>query len=117
MSLRVMIIDGQAEFRSLLMHHVTTIWNDAIISAYDPVAAGHLPDEFSGAGNDLVLVGSEQGDRDPLDTLRAFRCVQGFPPIVYFGKGSSDERQEARRLGIDGYFARDKVRNAALSVR
>ena len=52
-----MIIDEQAEFRTLLMHHVTTHWPDANVSAYDPVAAGHLPDEFSGAGNDLVLLG------------------------------------------------------------
>ena len=53
MSIKVMIIDEQAEFRSLLMHHVTTHWPDAIISAYDPTEAGHLPEEFSGAGNDL----------------------------------------------------------------
>ena len=39
-----MIIDEQADFRTLLMHHVTTHWPDAIISAYDPVTAGHLPD-------------------------------------------------------------------------
>ena len=39
MSVKVMIIDGQAEFRSLLMHHVTTHWPDAMITAYDPVEA------------------------------------------------------------------------------
>jgi hypothetical protein len=61
MSLKMMIIDGQADFRSLLMHHVTTHWPDAIISAYDPTEAGYLPDEFSGAGNDVILLGSEHG--------------------------------------------------------
>ena len=60
-----MIIDEQAAFRSLLMHHVTACWPDAIISAYDPTTAGHLPDEFGGAGNDLVLLGDHHGeDRD-----------------------------------------------------
>ena len=34
-----MIIDEQADFRSVLMHHVTTFWPDAIISAYDPTVA------------------------------------------------------------------------------
>jgi hypothetical protein len=57
MSIKVIIIDGHADFRSLLMHHVTTHWPDAIVSAYDPLSAGHLPDEFSGAGNDIVLLG------------------------------------------------------------
>ena len=56
MSIRMMIIDGQAEFRSLLMHHITTHWPDAILSAYDPIEAGHLPDEFSGASNGLGAV-------------------------------------------------------------
>ena len=57
-----MIIDAHADFRSLLMHHITTHWPDAVISAYDPTVAGHLPDEFSGAGNDLILLGSAHGE-------------------------------------------------------
>ena len=59
MSIKMMIIDGQAEFRSLLMHHVTTHWPDAIMSAYDPTEAGHLPDEFSGAGNETITTALE----------------------------------------------------------
>ncbi|MGH8165804.1 MAG: hypothetical protein ACREQ1_01115, partial [Woeseiaceae bacterium] len=61
-----MIIDGQADFRTLLMHHVTTCWADAVISDYDPTTAGHLPEEFSGAGNDIVLLGDNQGNRSGL---------------------------------------------------
>jgi DNA-binding NtrC family response regulator len=86
MSIKVMIIDEQADFRSLLMHHLTTHWPDAIISAYDPTAAGHLPEEFSGAGNDLILLGSRHGeDRDGVDVLRQFKARKTFPPIAYFG--------------------------------
>lgn len=117
MSIRVMIIDGQADFRTLLMHHVTTFWNDAIISAYDPVTAGHLPEEFSGAGNDIILLGSEQGDRDPLQTVRQFKRIAGFPALVYFGDGSDGERAELRRLGVEGMFARHGIQNDALTVR
>ena len=112
-----MIIDGQAAFRSLLMHHVTTCWDDAIISAYDPVAAGNLPEEFSGAGNDLILLGNEQGDRDPVRTLRQFKRVAGFPPIIYFGEGSDEERQALRRLGVEAFFERDRISHDALNVR
>ena len=80
MSIKVMIIDEQADFRSLLMHHVTTHWPDAIISAYDPTEAGHLPAEFSGAGNDLILLGSQQCDeRDGVEVLRQFVKKEGFP--------------------------------------
>jgi len=114
MSIKVMIIDGQAAFRSLLMHHVTTHWPDAIISAYDPIVAGNLPEEFSGAGNDLVLLGNEQGEREPLVTLRQFVITPGFPAVVYFG---NDNKAQAIKHGAAAYFQRDNVRHNALIVK
>jgi serine/threonine protein kinase len=115
MSIKVMIIDEQADFRSLLMHHVTTHWPDAIISAYDPTVAGHLPDEFSGAGNDLVLLGSRQGEeREGVDVLRRFVKQEKFPPIVYFG--TEDDQEEANRLGPDAHFIRDHISHDSLII-
>lgn len=102
-----MIIDEQADFRTLLMHHVTTHWPDAIISAYDPTEAGHLPDEFSGAGNDLILLGSFHGDRDGVDVLRRFVRRKNFPPVVYFG--TEEDEEEARKLSPDAHFIRDHI--------
>ncbi|MGI9247557.1 MAG: protein kinase domain-containing protein [Woeseiaceae bacterium] len=116
MSIKVMIIDSQADFRSLLMHHITSHWPDAIITAYDPTAAGHLPDEFSGAGNDIILLGDRQGEeRDGIDTLKRFVARSGFPPIVYFG--SEEDEQEARKLAPDAYFSRNHIKHNALIVR
>ena len=107
-----MIIDEQAAFRSLLMHHVTTHWPDAIISAYDPTAAGHLPDEFSGAGNDVILLGDRHGeDRDGVDVLRRFMQVRGFPPVVYF---AADDSPAVGKRAPDAQFSRDGFDHAAL---
>ena len=111
-----MIIDGQAEFRSLLVHHVTTYWPEARISEYDPVTSGHLPDEFSGAGNDIVLMGDGQGERDPLKTLRQFMKTPGFPPLIYLGSGDPDERAAAHRAGAAGYLERNRISHAALTI-
>ena len=108
MSIKVMIIDGQAAFRTLVMHHVTTHWPDAIISAYDPIVAGRLPTEFSGAGNDIVLLGSEQGDVHPLETLAQFIAVPRFPPVIFFGD-ASDDPEHARELGASGFFRRKNM--------
>ena len=103
-----MIIDRQADFRTLLMHHVTTHWPDATITAYDPSAAGHLPDEFSGAGNDVILLGSEHGDdRDGVEVLERFLRRPRFPPVIYFGTG--DDADEATALGPDAFFLRDDI--------
>jgi tRNA A-37 threonylcarbamoyl transferase component Bud32 len=115
MSIKMMIIDGQADFRSLLMHHVTTHWPDAIISAYNPTEAGYLPDEFSGAGNDIILLGSEHGDRDGLAALRKFCKTSGFPAVVYFGPRS--DNKAALKAGAAAFFPRHEVRHDALTVQ
>ena len=110
-----MIIDEQADFRSLLMHHVTTHWPDAIISAYDPVAAGHLPDEFSGAGNDIILLGSMHGeDRDGVEVLTRFVQRKNFPPVVYFG--TADDERAAADLHPDAHFIRDHLSHDSLII-
>jgi serine/threonine protein kinase len=114
MSIKVMIIDGHADFRSLLMHHVTTHWPDAILSAYDPTEAGHLPAEFSGAGNDIILLGDNQGERDALLTLRQFVNTPAFPAVIYFG---NDNKAQALKIGASAYFPRDAIRHNALIVR
>jgi serine/threonine protein kinase len=110
-----MIIDQQADFRSLLMHHVTTHWPDAIISAYDPTSAGHLPDEFGGAGNDIILLGSRHGeDRDGVEVLERFKARAKFPPVIYFG--TRDDESAAKALRPDAHFMRDRIRHDSLIV-
>ncbi len=111
-----MIIDGQADFRTLLMHHVTTHWPEAIISSYDPTSDGHLPDEFSGAGNDILLLGDNQGNRSGLQTLKKFLKTPGFPPVVYFC--SNREMQlKATDAGVQGVFLRNRFKHDELIVR
>ena len=110
-----MIIDGQADFRRLLLHHVTTHWPDAEVSTFDPLTAGHLPDEFSGAGNDVVLLGDALGDREGLDVLKSFTGRPGFPAVVYFG--AAGEEQAAVRARAEGFFSRNAIRHDALIVR
>ena len=111
----MMIIDGQGEFRTLLMHHITTHWPDAILSAYDPIEAGYLPDTFSGANNDIVLLGDDVGDRDGLKILKQFCKTPGFPAVVYFGQ--QGEEADAVNAGADAFFVRDEIRHDALSVQ
>ena len=110
-----MIIDGQADFRSLLTHHVTTHWPDADVTVYDPLEAGYLPDEFSGAGNDIVLLGNALGEREGLAVLRQFCKAPSFPPIAYFG--DEGEKDAACKSGAGSFFVRTAIRHDALAVR
>jgi serine/threonine protein kinase len=110
-----MIIDGQADFRSLLSHHITTHWSDAIVAAYDPLTAGHLPTEFSGAGNDIILLGNALGERDGTEVLKQFVRTPAFPPVVYFGE--QEDENKVAKLGVDGFFLRDGLQHRELTVR
>ncbi len=113
MTTRFMIIDAQAEFRSLLMHHITTRWPDATITSYDPVALGHLPDEFSGAGNDVIMLGSRHGDdRDGVEALERFLQRRKFPPVIYFA--TNEDAEEADDLSPDAVFIRNDFAHDAL---
>ena len=129
MSIRFMIIDGQAEFRSLLMHHISTHWNDAIISEYDPVASGYLPDEFTGRSLRTVAIGQNlsywrdhivvQNDMSQAGTVGDFRPrMQGrmvrtdrYKYCVYeFGKqreslvDMQDDPLEAKNLASEAKY-------------
>jgi serine/threonine protein kinase len=110
-----MIIDGHSEFRDLLTHHVTTEWPDAVVSVYDPDTAGYLPDEFSGAGNDVIFLGDKYGERNALDTLKQFTSVRRFPPIVFFGSSPGD-KLKAFKVFADGYLLRDDFSHRELAI-
>ena len=109
-----MLIDAQAKFRSLLAHHITTHWPDAIVAEYDPAAAGQLPDEFAGAGNDVILLGDDLDKREGIDVLQQFLRKPSFPAVVYFGQ--AHEEDIATEAGVDGFFIRYKIGHAALMV-
>ncbi len=120
MSVRVLIIDTQADFRTLLMHHVTTHWPEAVITAFDPVTSGCLPDDFAGAGDDIVLLGDAGGEQSAgelngIEALSRFTKTMNFPPVVYFGHES--HRASAEKSGAAAFFPRTAIRHDAFVVR
>ena len=114
MTIKFMLIDAQAEFRSLLAHHITTNWPDAIVAEYDPATAGQLPDEFAGAGNDVILLGDDLAGREGIKVVKQFLKRPGFPAVVYFGQAG--EQDTATEAGVEGFFVRDKIGHDALMV-
>jgi serine/threonine protein kinase len=111
---KVFIIDDSAEYCALLGHHITTHWPDARVREYDPLHSGRLPDSFSGAGNDLVLLGHPAGGGDALDWLRQFRRVPIFPPVVVIGNGEERQIVEAMQAGAAEYLSKARLNHARL---
>jgi len=106
---KVFIIDDSPDYRALLSHHVATHWPDAAVKQYDPLESGRLPDDFSGAGNDLILLGHPVGETDALDWLRQFQRIRAFPPVILIG--DADERRivTAIKLGAADYISKQRL--------
>jgi len=105
MSIRAIIIEANRDYRALLAHHLSSHWTDARITEYDPVESGQLDDAFSGAGNDLVLLGSPGQDASSLEWLGRFAAVREFPPVVMLGGGDTREVVSAIKTGAFDYIA------------
>jgi DNA-binding response OmpR family regulator len=106
---KVFIIDDSPDYRALLSHHVATHWPDAAVKQYDPLESGRLPDDFSGAGNDLILLGHPAGETDALDWLRQFMRIRKFPPVILIG--DADERRivTAIKIGAADYVSKRRL--------
>jgi len=111
--MKFLIIEPSSEYRSLLSHHLTTRWPDAAVMAYDPVESGKLAVEFSGAGNDLVILGDPLGEDSGIDWLRRFKQVRVFPPVVVLGDGNERSIVAAIRAGAAGYISRGNLTHRA----
>ncbi len=97
------------------MHHVTTAWPDAAVREYDPHVTGPLPDAFSGADQDLILIGHRLGSMDGLASLRRYCARPAFPPAIFF-TSSDDPAAGAKALqyGAQSFFHKSDISHPAL---
>ncbi|MGH8481558.1 MAG: protein kinase domain-containing protein, partial [Nevskiaceae bacterium] len=118
MSLRILIIDDHAEFRTLLRHHLSLRWPAAELTDYDPSTAGPLPADFAGTDLDLVLLDYQLGGGDDgLDYLRRFRAQPGFPPVIMLtAAGNEDLAVEAIKGGAADYIPKQTMTHERLTA-
>ncbi len=123
MSIRVLVIESSKDYRALISNHIGVRWRDAKVTEYDPAESGRFSDNFSGAGNDLVILGDPlqpvkgvetAGGESGIDWLNQFRQVRGFPPVLVIGDG--DERAVVRAIksGAADYISRERLRHKEL---
>jgi DNA-binding response OmpR family regulator len=115
MSVRVLIIDDQNDFRRLLARHIQTGFDSPSVAEYEPAVRGPLPPDFSGSAYDAVLLGDTPGREFGVDWLRDLSRRNGFPPIIYLLSRPSPEAEEnAIHAGAHACLSRRKVNHGAL---
>jgi serine/threonine protein kinase len=109
MSIKAFIIDTNPDYRSLMAHHITTRWETARVIEYDPQKSGRLPDDYSGAGNDLIILADPLGEDSGLDWLRRFMARPNFPAVIVVGDGAERSIVAAMRAGATDYISRSSL--------
>ena len=111
--MRLLLIEHDARFRSLIRHHVSCRWPDARFVSHDPVSNGSLPPEFLAQGFDAVLLGASWPEGDGLAWLQDLAARPGFAPVVYLADQTCDEgARRARVFGAFGVVKRQRVDHA-----
>ena len=115
MSVRVLIIDDQGDFRRLLARHIHTAFDSPSVAEYEPAARGRLPADFSGSAYDAVLLGDHPGRDLGIEWLRDLSRRNGFPPIIYLMTKPSPETEErAIHAGAQACLSRRKIDHTEL---
>ena len=80
--MKVLVIDNQDAFRRLVMHHLSIPWPDAQTSGFEPKTMGALPEDFSGAGCDLIIVSESIEPMRVELLLERGSNIRMFPPVL-----------------------------------
>lgn len=117
--MRLLILDENARYRSLLRHHLTCRWPEAACVEYDPAVRGDLVPEIRAHGFDAVILSGAHR----LGRLEDLALRDGFAPIVYVcGGGDGAEvgsgGAETGRTGAEaGYGGAETLRGRAEVIR
>jgi eukaryotic-like serine/threonine-protein kinase len=117
-TLRILIIDDHAEFRTLLRHHLKLRWPAAGLEDYDPSTQGPLPADFDGRDHDVVLLDYQLGGgEDGIDYLHRFRAMPGFPPVIMLtAAGNEDLAVAAIKGGAADYIPKQTMTHERLTA-
>jgi len=108
--MRVLLIDDDAAFRSLMAGMLAFACPEADVEQYDPAAKGRPAAGFGLATFDLVFLDYRLGREDGLEWLREFKCRPDCPPtVIMTGEGNETVAVRAMKLGAADYLAKQRI--------
>src|ERR1700733_1051732 len=106
--MRFLMIEDDARFSALILHHASCRWPDARLSVYSPRVQGAVSPEFLAQGFDAVLVAGSGEDGCGLDWLRDVAGRAGFAPLIFLSRDAG-KRTARRALALGAQAVLDRA--------
>src|SRR3954470_16764994 len=114
--MRLMLIDDDPRYRTLLRHHISCDWPDVELVCYNPRVRGPLTPGFLAQGYSAVLLDHEWKGGSGLDWLRDLASREGFAPVIFLAAGNkAPDASEARAAGAYAVLGKKKIRHTVLN--
>jgi len=102
--MRLLLIDDDPRYRTLLRHHISCDWPDVDLVSYNPRVRGPLTPGFLAQGYSAVLLDHEwKGGGSGAEWLKDFHGREGFAPVIFLA--TDDESPDAEAARVAGAFA------------
>src|SRR5689334_21603933 len=114
--MRLLLIDDDPRYRTLLRHHISCAWPDVDLVSYNPRVRGPLTPGFLAQGFSAVLLDHGWKGASGLDWLRDFQSREDFAPVVFLAeKDDSPDAVAARAAGAFEVLGKDKSKHSKLN--
>src|SRR5689334_16114790 len=114
--MRLLLIDDDPRYRTLLRHHISCAWPDVDLVSYNPRVRGPLTPGFLAQGFSAVLLDHGWKGASGLDWLRDFQSREDFAPVVFLAeKDDSPDAVAARAAGAFEVLGKDKIKHSKLN--
>src|SRR5262245_2525403 len=115
-AMRLMLIDDDPRYRTLLRHHIACDWPNVDLVSYNPRVRGPLTAGFLAQGYSAVLLDHEWRGGSGLDWLRDLAGREGFAPIIFLSADDdSPDALEARGAGAYEVIGKTKIKHTKLN--
>ena len=96
--MRLLLIDDDPRYRTLLRHHISCDWPDVELVSYNPRVRGPLTPGFLAQGYSAVLLDHEwKGGGSGAEWLKDFQGRGGFAPVIFLAADDASADAEAAR--------------------
>jgi serine/threonine protein kinase/CheY-like chemotaxis protein len=114
--MRILLIDDDPRYRTLLRHHISCAWPDIDLVSYNPRVRGPLTPGFLAQGFSVVLLDHGWKGGSGLDWLRDLQKREDFAPVIFLSEDDeSPDAVEARGCGAFEVLGKAKIRHTKLN--